>query len=219
MFASVARAMTVFSDPAFRGVVRRSIALTLLMFAIGLVGLEALIAVLPLPQLVAKALELIAPILLLFLMAALGPMVAAFFGTLFLDRLAGEIEARDYPHDPPALPGSASKTIKAGLRLAGLVVGADVALLPLDIAVPGLGWLASLAANGWLLGREYFELAALRHMPLADADLLRRANAGPIAAGGILIAFLSVIPGLDLIAPLFGTALMVHLFKQMQRTP
>ena len=75
----------------------------------------------------------------------------------------------------------------------------------------------SLLVNGWLLGREYFEMAALRHLPLARVDALRQEHGGQILVGGVLISLLSVIPGLDLIAPLFGTALMVHLFKQIQK--
>jgi CysZ protein len=138
------------------------------------------------------------------------------FGTFFLDRLAGRIEARDYP-GVTALPARFGPALKAGMRLAGLVLGADLLLLPLDIAVPGLGELLSLIANGWLLGWEYFELAALRHLPVSKADILRKSHGWQVWSGGILIAFLSEIPLLDLIAPLFGTALMVHLFHRIQR--
>ena len=60
-------------------------------------------------------------------------------------------------------------------------------------------------------------MAALRHLTLAEADALRLSHRGPILAGGVLISLLSVIPVADLIAPLFGTALMVHLFKQIQK--
>jgi CysZ protein len=90
-------------------------------------------------------------------------------------------------------------------------------LLPLDIGVPGLGQFLSLIANGWLLGWEYFELAALRHLPVAEADLLRKSHGWQVWGSGIAIAFLSEIPLLDLVAPLFGTALMVHLFHRIQR--
>jgi CysZ protein len=98
-----------------------------------------------------------------------------------------------------------------------MVLGADLLLLPLDIALPGLGEFLSLIANGWLLGWEYFELAALRHLPMAEADRLRKSHGWQVWGGGILIALLSEIPLLDLIAPLFGTALMVHLFHHISR--
>ena len=98
-----------------------------------------------------------------------------------------------------------------------MVLAADLLLLPLDIFLPGLGELLSLIVNGWLLGWEYFELAALRHLTIPEVDALRKSHGWQVWSGGILIAFLSEIPLLDLIAPLFGTALMVHLFHRIQR--
>ena len=90
-------------------------------------------------------------------------------------------------------------------------------LLPLDVALPGLGEFLSLIANGWLLGWEYFELAGLRHLPVAQVDSLRKSHGWQVWGGGVVIALLSEIPLLDLIAPLFGTALMVHLFHRISR--
>jgi CysZ protein len=220
MFASARRALALVFDPAFRGIVVRALALTVLLFAAALAGTEFLISRLPVlgSPVVNQALELLAPLLFVFLIGALGAPVAAFFGALFLDRLAGRIETRDYPNDPPARPESFGPTLKAGLRLAAIVLGADIVLLPLDIGLPGLGELVSLVVNGWLLGWEFFELAALRHLTAGEAERMRKSHAGPVWLGGMLISLMSVVPGLDLFAPLFGTALMVHLFKQMQKT-
>jgi len=218
MFASITRATRLVFDPGFAGIALRSVFLTLLMFLVALAGAEILIAQLPVlgnPQ-VNRALELLAPVLFVFLLSGLGAPVAALFGTFFLDRVAGRIEARDYPGDVSKL-NRFWPSLKAGMRLAGLVLGADLLLLPLDIVLPGLGELLSLIANGWLLGWEYFELAALRHLPVSEADNLRKSHGWQVWSGGILIAFLSEIPLLDLIAPLFGTALMVHLFHRIQR--
>jgi CysZ protein len=219
MFASARRAASLIFDPAFRGLTVRSALLTLFLFVAGLVATEYAISQLPVlgNPVVNHALELLAPILFVFLLGALGGPVTALFGSLYLDRLAAGIEARDYPHEPQGKNGAFVITLKAGLRLTAMVLAADIALLPFDISLPGLGELASLLVNGWLLGREYFEMAALRHLSLAEADALRLSHRGPILAGGVLISLLSVIPVLDLIAPLFGTALMVHLFQQIQK--
>ena len=218
MFASIARAARLIFQPGYAGIALRSALLTLVMFLVGLAGAEILLAQLPVlgnPQ-VNRALELLAPVLFVFLLSALGAPVAALFGTFFLDRLAGRIEAREYPH-ATSLPTRFWPALKAGMRLAGLVLGADLLLLPLDIALPGLGEFLSLIANGWLLGWEYFELAALRHLPVIEADRLRKSHGWQVWGGGIAIALLSEIPLLDLIAPLFGTALMVHLFHRISR--
>jgi CysZ protein len=218
MFASIARAARLIFQPGYAAIALRSALLTLLMFLIGLAGAEILIARLPVlgnPQ-INRALELLTPVLFVFLLSALGAPVAALFGTFFLDRVAGRIEARDYP-GTAALPSRFWPGLKAGMRLAGLVLGADLLLLPLDIALPGLGEFLSLIANGWLLGWEYFELAALRHLAVGEADALRKSHGWQVWGGGVLIALLSEIPLLDLIAPLFGTALMVHLFHRISR--
>ena len=219
MFASVAKAAGLIFDPGFRGLTVRSVLLTLALFLAALMAVEYGISLLPVlgNPVVNRALELLAPILFVFLLGALGGPVTALFGSLYLDRLAAGIEARAYPHDPQGRNGAFRITLKAGLRLTLLVLGADIALLPFDIALPGVGELASLLVNGWLLGREYFEMAALRHLTLAEAEALRLRHRAPILMGGVLISLLSVIPVLDLIAPLFGTALMVHLFKQIQK--
>ena len=218
MFASIVKALRLVFDGGFAGIMLRSVLLTLLMFLIGLAGTEFLISRLPVlgNPTVNHALELLAPVLFVFLLSALGAPVAAFFGTFFLDRLAGRIEARDYP-SRPALPARFAPALKAGLRLTGLVLGADILLLPLDFALPGLGQLLSLIVNGWLLGWEYFELAALRHLSVAEADRLRKTHAWQVWAGGVVIALFSELPLLDLIAPLFGTALMVHLFHRISQ--
>jgi CysZ protein len=52
---------------------------------------------------------------------------------------------------------------------------------------------------------------------VVEADTLRKSHGWQVWCGGILIAFMSEVPLLDLIAPLFGTALMVHLFHRIQR--
>jgi CysZ protein len=218
MFASARKAAALIFDPFFRTLVIRSLLLTLLLFVAGLAALEYGISQLPVlgSPVVNEALAWLAPVLFIFALGLLGGPVAALFGSLFSDSLAGRIEGRDYSGDPTARSGSFLITLKTGLRLTGLVLGADIALIPLDIGLPGIGHLATLAVNGWLLGREYFEMAALRHLPLAQADALRKTYGGAVLRAGLLISLLSVIPVLDLIAPLFGTAMMVHLFKRIQ---
>ena len=219
MFASIRAAVRLMGDRPFFGTLLKALALTVALFAGLFVLCELALSLLPTlgSPLVNRALEWLTPVLFLLGLFLLGAPVAALFGGFFLDGIAARIEARDYPLSPRA-PGMTLHTgLKAGLALAGSVIGIDLALLPFDIAMPGLGELATLAANGWLLGREYFELAALRHLPPAQAAALRQRYRAPITMLGMLIAVVTMIPGLDLIAPLFGVALMVHLFHQIQR--
>jgi len=216
MFTSLGRAARLIFDPTFRTVVAKAVGLTLLLFVVALALSEYGLSLLPVlgNSAVNRTLEWLTPLLFLIGGVILGAPVAALFASLFLDEVASRIEARDYP-SWPARPASFAITLRAGLKLAALIIGVDLVLLPIDIAVPGVGEAVSLAANGWLLGREYFELAALRHLNSEKTAKLRRANGNAIWFGGTIIALASTVPVINLAAPLFGIALMVHLFHRM----
>ena len=69
--------------------------------------------------------------------------------------------------------------------------------------------------NGYLIGREYFELVALRHLPFAEVAALRKRHRMRVFLAGVIIALFTTVPLLNLFAPLFGTALMVHTYKRL----
>jgi len=69
------------------------------------------------------------------------------------------------------------------------------------------------ALNGYLLGREYFELIAHRRMEPLQALHLRRAFQGQMFLAGVIITFLMTIPVVNLLAPVIATATMVHLVQ------
>lgn len=219
MLASLGRALKNLTDGQLLPTLLKSVGLTLLLFAILLAAGEWGLAALPAlgSPWVNRVLEALLPILTVLGLIFLGGPVAALFASLFLDGVAARIEARDYPADAPA-PGVPFWTgLKAGLGLMAAVLAVDLVLLPFDLALPGLAELATLLANGWLLGREYFELVALRHLDRDEAAALRRRFGPSITLAGTLLALLTMIPLLNLVAPLFGTALMVHLFKRIQK--
>lgn len=101
--------------------------------------------------------------------------------------------------------------LAAGLRLTAWAIALDLALL---VLLPGLGAAAALAVNGWLPGREYFELAALRHMSWGAAHALRRRHTLGGWAAGLVLAVLAMVPLVNFFAPLFGAAFMVHVYKR-----
>ncbi len=217
MFASARKAFAMLFDRDFAGMVFWTLVLTAVLFVLLFVGLEYALS--RLPELgsiwVNRFLELAAPVVLILAIFLLGAPVAAIVGSLFLESIAAKVDAHFYPGDPRA-PGTPVLTgIGESFRLVGLALLINVALLPVDVGVPGLAEVATVLANGWLLGREFFELAALRHLSRPQSDALRRRHAMKIYAAGLLIAILTVIPALDLIAPFFGSALMAHLFKRL----
>ena len=216
MFASLGRAFALFVDPALFGVVVKSLLLTIALFVLLAMAAEYALHLLPTlgAPWVNRMLEILAPVLFVLGFFLLGGPVAALFATLYLDEIAAAIEARFYAADPRALGTSFRTALAAGLRLAGLVVAVDLVLLPADILLPGLAEVSTIVANGFLLGREYFELAALRHLSLSAAGALRRRNAGRVFLAGLIVSMMTAVPIANLFAPLFGAALMVHLYKR-----
>jgi CysZ protein len=168
-----------------------------------------------------RFLELTAPLVLVLAVFFLGAPVAAIVGSLFMDRIAARVDAHFYPEDPRAPGTPVATSIGEAIRLIGLSLLINVALLPVDVGVPGISEIATVIANGWLLGREFFELASLRHLSRDESEAMRRKYSGQIFLAGLLISILTVIPFVDLIAPFFGAALMAHLFKRLsfERSP
>jgi CysZ protein len=70
-------------------------------------------------------------------------------------------------------------------------------------------------ANAYLLGREYFELVAMRFHPVAESKMLRRAHRGRVFVAGMFIAAFVSIPIVNLATPLFAAAFMVHVHKSI----
>lgn len=219
MFASLRRAVAFFFEPALAGTMVRALLITLVLFGLVIVGAEYLLHLLPTlgAPWVNHILALLTPVLGVVGLFLVGGPVTAMFASFYLDHLADAIEAHDYAGDGKAAGARWTTSLGASVRLAGLVILVDLLLIPADALVPGVGEGVTVIANGFLLGREYFELAALRHVSLAAADALRQRNAGRIVFAGMIISVLSTVPLLNFAAPLFGAALMVHLFKRLQR--
>jgi uncharacterized protein involved in cysteine biosynthesis len=140
------------------------------------------------------------------------PAVTALVGSLLVDDIALEVERVHYPEEPIGSPLPIMRALSEGTKTA------LVAILIYIIAAPfllfaGLGAFVFFFASAFLLGREYFELAAMRHRPRAEAKRLRKNNQRTVLLAGLLIAAFVSIPIINLATPLFGTALMVHVHK------
>jgi uncharacterized protein involved in cysteine biosynthesis len=81
--------------------------------------------------------------------------------------------------------------------------------------VAGLGLVIFFAATAYLLGREYFLLAAMRFRPIAEAKAMRKAYRETIFIAGLFIAAFVSVPILNLATPFFGVAFMVHMHKKL----
>ena len=117
-------------------------------------------------------------------------------------------------HQAAARRSGASIFVWEGLKTALLAVLIYLCAAPL-ILFAGFGAVVFFLATAYILGREYFELAAMRFWPPPEAKALRRRHAGTVYVGGLLIAAFVSIPIVNLATPLFAMALMVHLHKRL----
>lgn len=223
--AAIARLFT----PEFRTVFLKSLGLTLLMLVAAWFGLRELFEALAMPWLEALLpglpswagwLGLVAAIvagvgLALGLAILIAPVTALIAG-LFLDDVAEVVERADYPGDPPGRAMPAIPALWLSLKFLGVVVAGNIVALLL-LLVPGVNVAAFFIVNGYLLGREFFEFAAMRHRPEAEAKAMRRRNGTTVFLAGLVIAAFLAVPLLNLLTPLFAAAMMVHLHKMLSR--
>jgi uncharacterized protein involved in cysteine biosynthesis len=141
------------------------------------------------------------------------PAVVGLITGLLLDRVARAVEARHYPGLAPARDQGLAEEIGTAARFFVVLVVANLLGLVTVYFIPILNAVAFLAINGYLLGREYWELVAQRRLSRADATELRRAHGPRVLGAGVLLALMLSIPVVNLLVPVVGTAFMVHIFQ------
>ena len=146
------------------------------------------------------------------------PVTSAIIA-LFLDEVAQAVEARHYPHLPKQTAAKLQDQILVGIRFLGILLLANVGALILSMIVPLLAPFVFWATNGYLMGREYFQMAAMRRMPRAQAQELYQRHQGSIWTAGILMAIPMSIPLVGLFIPILGAATFTHQFERLRALP
>jgi uncharacterized protein involved in cysteine biosynthesis len=93
----------------------------------------------------------------------------------------------------------------------------NLIVLPIYLIFPGINLFLFLALNGYLFGRGYFEVVALRRLDAGEARAVRSRFAGRVFLGGVVIAGLFALPLVNLVAPVIATAFMLHIFEALPR--
>jgi CysZ protein len=231
MIEAAIKALAQMATPPFRSVLLKSVGLAVAVLIVVVIGLDRLLAFLtgagatwteawigpmahgPLAVVgwilaIAAAFGLVLGAL--FLMPAVTSLIASFFA----DEIADLVEREHYSADPP---GAALPVVQAaieGIKFALLSVVVYLCALPF-LFLAGFGAVIFFVATAYLLGREYFELAAMRFHSPAEAKALRRANGTQVFIAGLFIAGFVSIPIVNLATPLFGMAFMVHMYKRL----
>jgi CysZ protein len=204
----------VFSQP-FRRVLWLSLGSTIIVLA--LFGAGAQWALDALPQFgntwADTAIEWVLRFFAVVVLIPLVHPVVSLVAGVFLERIADVVEATDYPSDPPGRDQPLLQSLVVSLRFTLVLVVVNLIALPFYL-LPGVNLALFWVVNGYLLGREYFELVALRHLGIPEARALRRRHWLRIFLAGVIVAGFATVPLLNLLTPLFATAFMLHTSKR-----
>ncbi|MGB3556879.1 MAG: EI24 domain-containing protein [Jannaschia sp.] len=226
MIGDALKAIGQLGDPRFRGVLLAGIGLSVALLvgfaAILIWGAQWLVGPsVTLPWLgevtwldEAAGIALV-PVVLVASVFLMVPVASAFTG-LFLDRIAGAVEDRHYPSLPPARPQGWGETIRESAGFLGLVVIVNLLAFIAYLVLAPVALLIFWGVNGFLLGREYAQMSAARHLPRAEAAAFRKRHRAEIWATGVLMAIPLSVPILNLLVPVIGAATFTHLFHRLQ---
>ena len=227
IFSDFSKALGQIGDPAFRGVIFKGVGLSvvLLFVVYAIVGTVASwltpdTVTLPfigevtwVDSLISGASVLLMMALSVFLMVP----VASAFTSIFLDEVADAVEHKHYPALSEPLRVSLADGFRDSVSFMGVLIGANLLALVLYLIFVPFAPLIFWALNGFLLGREYFQLVAMRRIGRVAAKQAFRANMGQIWLAGGLMAVPLTIPLANLIVPVLGAATFTHLYHRLAR--
>ncbi|MEM7498728.1 MAG: EI24 domain-containing protein [Pseudomonadota bacterium] len=142
--------------------------------------------------------------------------VSAVFVNLFIERIVDAVELRWY--GGPSRGDGRGVLEQAGeaARLLGIVVLVNIAVLVLSLFTGPVAPFLFIAANGYLLGREFFETVAARMMPARDARALRQRHRIQVWLAGMLMTVPLTIPVMNLLIPVLGVASFTHTVHRLK---
>ena len=215
--AAVAALLQIFTPP-FRRVLVKTLALTFLLLIAFFVGVEKLFVmwlVLPYSWLT-TLLTVVAGLGLVIGFAFAITPVSFIVAGFFFDELAEIVEKEIDPEHPLGTTPPLGAVILVAAKFAGVALLVNLLALIL-LFVPGLNVVVFFLANAYLLGRGYFEFAALRYRAIEDVVAMRRTHGVEIFIAGLFIAVMAAIPIANLLTPLFGAAFMVRMHRIFSR--
>ena len=215
MLAAAGQAFEELFTPPFRAVMMKCVGLTLALLIGLIIAVEWSFAHFVVwPDWIETTIQWLGGLALVAASIFLIPPATSLVAALYLDDIADKVERKNFPSDPPGRELPVAKSIWLALKFFVVVLLVNLLALLL-LLIPGVNLIAFYVGNGYLLGREYFELAAMRHVSAAEAKRLRKANKATVLTCGLIIAMLASMPILNLVTPLFATGFMVRMYKRI----
>ena len=231
MLDAAIKALSQMISPPMRSILWRSIGLALVLITVLAIGLQRLLSWFATYgevwlegllgpgwhgslEVLAWIVSIAASLGVVFGAVLLMPAITSLVASLFVDEVADHVEREHYPAERPGAALPLSLAISEGVKTALLTILVYLIVLPF-VLFAGAGFIIFFIATAWLLGREYFELAAMRFRSPQEAKAMRRDNAMTVFTAGLFIAAFVSIPIVNLATPLFGMAFMVHMHKRL----
>ena len=232
MLDAAVKALSQILSPPMRSILWRSIGLALVLITVLAIGLQRLLswfadlgrslgsrrcsgpASTRSINVLAWIVSIAAGLGVVFGAVFLMPAITSLVASVFVDEVADHVEREHYPAERPGTALPLGLAMTEGVKTALLTILVYLIALPF-VFIAGAGFIAFFIATAWLLGREYFELAAMRFRSPAEAKAMRKQNAAIVFTAGLVIAAFVSIPIVNLATPLFGMAFMVHMHKRL----
>lgn len=215
-------ALGQIGDTRFRKVLMLGVGLTFaLLVAVyagflwlinALVGPEVTLPVLGEVTWVGGLLSVSSLIFMMVLSVFLMVPVASAITSMFLDEVAQAVEDKHYPGLPPVAKVPFGDALKDTVNFLGVLITANLLAFILYAFLAPFALFIFWGLNGFLLGREYFTLAAMRRVGREGARKLRSQHMLTIWAAGILMAVPLSVPLVNLLIPILGAATFTHIF-------
>ncbi|WP_417789816.1 EI24 domain-containing protein [Terasakiella pusilla] len=221
MFSAFSKSFAQLPDPTFRKVILLGILgafITFVLLFASVTGFLFDVMLVNIPWM-DTAIDWLGSLATIGVVWLLFPAVASVIIGFLLEDIAEAVENKHYPNLPKAASIPWGETLVEAIKFACVMVALNILALPIYLLFPAVNLVVFYGLNGYLISREYFELVGQRRVGLKKAKALRKAYQGKLLIAGALTAFLLTIPLVNLIAPVVGTAVMVHLFHSWRREP
>ena len=144
-----------------------------------------------------------------FLMVPVASAMSAFF----VDDVARAVEERHYPNTQAQYRSKLSEEVRESLGFLGTMLVANMIALIFyaffAVFAPIIFW----SLNGYLIGREYFYMAAKRHLGRDNALSVFRDHRFRVWMCGVILVLPMSVPLLNLVVPVLAAASFTHLFQ------
>lgn len=227
ILAAFFKALAQLPDPRFRSVLWRGIGLTIALLVGIYAGLLWLIEWLTAEPITLPGVGEVTWLgdllgwgsfgLIIVMSIFLMVPVASAITSLFLDEVAQAVEDKHFTSLPAVPRISFAEGLRDTVNFLGVLIGANLFAFLLYAVFPFAAIFIFYALNGYLLGREYFQLAAMRRVGRARAKELRKQHKSTIWLAGCLMAVPLSFPLINLVIPILGAATFTHLYHALSR--